>query len=81
MTKSFRMICKGHEFNGYVFADEDHARTWLEQVWVDLTSIMLEPVEVSELHRCRSCGGRGYHQTVKATGPRQPATKFMKDRT
>ena len=77
------MICKGgnaRELNGYVFADEEHAREWLRQSWVDLTEITLEQVEVGEQRKCHMCGGRGYHQTVKTTASRQPATEFMKGR-
>lgn len=68
MTRSIRMLrCDPDDtLNGYVFTDFAHARAWLRQSFVDRYETKLEEVEVGEPRRCRTCGGSGVRQTIKA---------------
>jgi len=50
---------------GYVFTDEDHARKWLSAYGARAAEFQLERVHVGPLQACKSCGGSGFHQSVK----------------
>jgi hypothetical protein len=68
MTVSVRLLPRDRQdtLYGYVFADNEHAREWLTQPFVDRGAYKLEKVEVGELHRCRFCDGSGVRQSIKS---------------
>lgn len=80
MTRSVRMLRRNRGYlHRYVFADLDHARSWLKQAFVNRDEITLEYVEVGESTRCPRCKGSGYTaQSIKAMS-RLTVDEFLRD--
>lgn len=80
MTVSVRLLPRDRmdTLYGYVFSDNEHAREWLTQSFVDRDAYMLEKVEVGELHRCRFCDGSGVRQSIKSDG-KMTVEEFLKE--
>ena len=63
--------------SGYIFSDNQHARDWLTQSFVDRSAYSLEAVEVGERRRCSMCHGSGFIQTVKKAGDKMTVDDFL----
>lgn len=51
-------VLKGHDLDGYLFFDEDHARKWLTGVPEGRYTVSL--IEVRYRKGCRNCGFRDH---------------------
>ena len=49
--------------DGYVFSDDEHARTWLRPYRG--MDVVLERVRVGPLKSCPRCGGAGHTQKIE----------------
>lgn len=49
-------IPRGHDLDGYLFADEAHARTWLAQGFVEDKRHSVSLVDIKQSRKCVDCG-------------------------
>jgi len=53
--RRIRLNTKG-DLDGYLFSDNEHARNWLRQIFVQAPEYMVSIVDAEEKRKCPHCG-------------------------
>ncbi len=78
---TIRMTEPGSTLNGYIFSDNEHAKAWLSQKFVqeDPSKYRLERVRVvKESCRCKKCDGSGWSRPQIETLEKLTVDEFLK---